>query len=261
MSILQKHPSSIVHPKAIIGKNVMIGAFSVIGRDVLVGDNCVIEEHVILKGNTKIGTKNHIGSFTTIGFPPQDFKHDLGTVTKVQIGNENVIQEYVAIHAGTSWDRKVTSLGSKNHLMTYCHLGHDSSVEDGCTFGPNTIIGGHVKIGSGVVTGGVVAFHQFCRVGDFAMIGGVSAVVLDIPPFMMANGQRAHFHGINKIGLERNGFSKEEIQDAQRIFKVFFRKGLTQKEALERIQGEFVHSRVALLFLDFIKQSVRGVTR
>lgn len=254
------HPTAIVDSKATIGQGVEIGPYAIIGPDVIIGDETIIANNVNIKGITRIGVKNQIGSFSTIGFPAQDKNH-INEPTKVIIGDRNDIREYVSVHTGTLGGTGVTEIGSDNQIMVQCHFAHDTKIGDHCMFANSTGLAGHVEMGSYIVTGAFAVFHQFTKVGDYCMIGGLSAVVLDVLPFLMASGGRAKVYGLNKVGLKRNGFTDVEIRSASKIFKLFFRQGLTQKEAIKAIQEEIPEGKVKSSVLDFVGKSKRGILR
>ncbi len=252
------HPTAIIDPKAQIGTGVSVGPYTIIGSEVLIGDGNIIENHVTIKGKTTIGHQNTIGPYVSIGLSAQDKAHR-NEPTRVEIGDSNEIREYVSIQRGTLGSTGITKIGSHNQIMVYAHFAHDTSLGDHCMLANATTLGGHAQIGSYVVTGGLSAMHQFCRIGDFAMIGGLSAINQDVPPYMLCTGHRAKVYGINRVGLERNSFSPEEIFLIQKIFDIYFCKGLVSKKAIEMLQKEITNSRVLDPFIDFIRQSTRGV--
>lgn len=252
------HPTALVDKNARIGDNVSIGPFSLIGRDVEIGNNTSIENHVTIQGKTKIGQNNSIGPYSSIGLSAQD-QHHLNEPTKVEIGDHNDIREYVSIHRGTLGGVGITRIGSHNQLFVSTHFAHDTLVGDHCMFANATTLGGHVQIGSYVVTGGLSAMHQFCRVGDYAMVAGTTAIYQDVPPYTLCSGARAQAYGINKIGLERNGFSQKEIIMVQELYDLYFTKGFIPKQSLQKIEDEIEDHEIRDRFTRFIKKTKRGL--
>lgn len=252
------HSTAIIDQKAKIGINVAIGPYTIIGSEVTVGDNTVIENHVTVKGQTTIGKDNSIGAYTSIGLSAQDKAHR-NEPTKVIIGDGNEIREYVSIHRGTLGGTGVTKLGNNNQIMINSHFAHDTDVGNHCMIANSTTLGGHVKMGSYVVTGGASGFHQFCRIGDYAMLGGYSAAYQDIAPYTLCVGHRAQLKGLNIIGLKKNGFSKEEINEISRIFTIFFDKGLVPKQAIALLKKEIPSNPICDRFIDFVISTSRGI--
>jgi UDP-N-acetylglucosamine acyltransferase len=254
----QIHPTALVDDAAVIGNNVTVGPYTIIGPEVVIGDDSIIENHVTIKGKTVIGQRNFIGSYTSIGLSAQDRAHR-NEPTLVEIGNENEIREYVSIHRGTKGGTGITKVGNNNQLFVSVHLAHDTVIGDNCMFANNTTLGGHVQVGSNVVTGGMSGFHQFCRIGDYAMLGGYSVAYQDVPPYMTCTGARAQLLGLNLVGLERNGFSKVQISEIQKIFTIFFRSGLVPKKAIEQLQSEISAGPILDRFIQFVTHTKRGV--
>ena len=252
------HSTAIVDTNAKIGNNVTIGPYTIVGPEVTIGESTVVENHVTLKGNTKIGENNYIGPYTSIGLSAQDKAHR-DELTKVVIGDFNEIREYVSINRGTSGGTGITLIGNHNQIMINSHLGHDVSIGDHCMIANSTTFAGHVQIGSFIVTGGMSGIHQFCRIGDYSMLGAYSALYQDIPPYMNCAGHRAQIFGLNTIGLKRNGFTKEQINNIQRIFDIFFGKGLVPQKAVEVIRKEVQDEEIVEKFTLFVTQTSRGI--
>lgn len=260
---VQIHPTAIVDSKAQLGSDVSIGPFSILGPEVVIGDRTAIENNVVIKGKTEIGTDNIISSFTTIGLPAQDRNHRNEDDVGVKIGSQNEIREHVTIHCGTRGGPHggFTIVGDDNQIMVGCHLGHDSGVGSHCTFANDTKLGGHSQLGSYIVTGAIVGFHQFCRIGDYVMIGGLSGIVQDVAPYLLISGQRAKVYGINRTGLSRNGFSHDEIHQVKKLHQIFFKKGFSQKDAIEHVSQAQLDEKILQPFLDFVTNSTRGILR
>ena len=254
------HPTAIVHPKAKVAEGVEIGAYSVIGEHVSIGKDTTIAPHVLIEGWTTIGERNHIHSFSSIGTPPQDIGYR-EEETYLVIGNDNVIRECATIHRATTKEDRKTVIGDKNFLMAYSHVAHDCKLGNNIIMANSVALGGHIVIGDHAILGGIVAVHQFARIGSYAIIGGQSAVTLDIPPFVSAAGNRAQLYGLNLVGLKRKGFTDQTIATLKKAYKIIFRSGLTQEEALQKVAAELTDCAEAMHLVEFIKSSKRGVTR
>jgi len=257
---LSIHPTAIIHPKARIADDVEIGAYSVIGEHVSIGKGTRIASHVLIEGWTTIGERNQILSFSSIGTPPQDVGYR-NEETELIIGNDNVIRECATIHRATTKEDRKTEIGNANFLMAYSHVAHDCKLGNNIIMANSVALGGHISIGDCAIVGGIVAVHQFVRIGAFAIVGGQSAVSQDIPPYVSASGNRARLYGLNLVGLKRRGFSDETITTLKRAYKILFRSGLTQEEAVRKVTEELSSSKEAIHLAEFMKSSKRGVTR
>jgi UDP-N-acetylglucosamine acyltransferase len=255
------HQTAIVHPKARIAEGVEIGPYSVIGEHVSIGRNTKIGSHALIEGWTTIGERNHIHAFTSIGTPPQDIGYKLHEETYVIIGDDNVIREYATVHRATTKADRKTEIGSRNFLMSYIHVAHDCKLGNNIIMANNAAFGGHVIVEDYALLGAIVGIHQFVRVGAYSMIGGQSGIVLDVPPYVNATGNRAQLYGLNTIGLKRKGFSDEVISDLKKAYKIVFRSGLTQEEAFRKALQDFPDSKEVNYFINFMRHSKRGVTR
>jgi UDP-N-acetylglucosamine acyltransferase len=254
------HETAIVHPKAEVGENVEIGAYSIVRENVTIGSRTKIGPHVVIDPYVDIGSDCRIFQFAAIGAEPQDLKFS-GETTFVKIGSGNVIREFVTIHRGTADGSGVTEIGEDNLIMAYSHIAHDCKLGRRIVLSNNATLGGHITIGDYSVIGGLVAIHQFVRVGNFAFIGGKSAVVKDIPPYMIAAGDRAKLHGLNVVGLKRQGFSNNTLTMLKKAYRLVFRIGLTLNEAIERVAAEVEQVPEVVHLIEFIKSSERGITR
>jgi len=254
------HETAIVHPKAEIGENVEIGAFSIIRENVTIGSGTWIGPHVVIDPFVDIGADCRIFQYAAIGAEPQALKFS-GEETWVKIGRANIIREFVTIHRGTAEGGGVTAVGEENLIMAYSHIAHDCKLGKNIVLSNNATLGGHIIIGDHATVGGLVAIHQFVRVGDYAFIGGKSAVVKDIPPYMIAAGDRATLHGLNQVGLKRQGFTRDTLRMLKKAYRLIFRIGLTQNEAIERVAAEVEQIPEVASLIDFIKHSERGITR
>ena len=255
----QIHSTAVVHPKAQIGDACEIGPYCVIGEHVVLGPACRLHSHVVIDGHTVIGRENEIFPFASIGLKTQDLKWK-GGVTRTQIGDRNTFREYVTIHSATS-DGESTVVGSDNHILAYCHLAHNVNIGNHVIMSNVGTLAGHVTVSDHAVIGGLVAIHQFCRVGKMSMIGGCSKVVQDVPPFMLADGNPAQTRTINKVGLERRGISEEAQTALKQAYKMLFREGLTISNALVKIEKELPSLPEIEHLLQFARTSERGMSK
>lgn len=254
------HSTAIINPKAEIDSNVEIGPYSVIGENVFIGSGTVIGPHVVVDPYVTIGADCNIFQYAAIGAPPQSLKFE-GGETYVKIGRGTIVREFVTIHRGTEFGGGITEVGEENLLMAYTHIAHDCKTGRKVILSNNATLAGHITIGDNATIGGLVAIHQFVRIGDYAFVGGKSAVVKDIPPYVIASGDRAKLHGLNSVGLKRHGFSKNTLSSLKKTYRIIFRIGLTMNEAIERVRAEVEQIPEVLGFIDFIESSQRGVTR
>ena len=216
------HSTAIIDPKAKIPSNISIGAYPVIGPNVEIGENTVIQSHVSIIGNTKVGKNNKIYPFASIGNDPQDLKFD-GEVTKLEIGDNNKIREYVTVNPGTKGGGGLTKIGNNCLFMVSSHIAHDCLVEDNVILANNVPLGGHAHIEENVIIGGNSAVQQFTRVGKSSMIGGMCGVVRDIIPYAMVHGNRSILQGLNLIGLRRKNIPNKEILVLTEAYKEIFK--------------------------------------
>lgn len=254
------HPTAIVSPGASVADGVDIGAFSIIGEDVTIGEKTWIGPHVVIDPHVIIGPGCRIFQFAAIGAIPQDLKFG-GETSYVKIGPNVTIREFVTIHRGTEPGGGITQIGERSFLMAYTHIAHDCRVGKMVVLANNTTLAGHISIGDHATIGGLVAIHQFVRIGDYAFVGGKSAVVKDVPPYVIAAGDRAILHGLNRVGLKRYGFSDQTLAALKKTYRILFRYGLTLNEAIERVNAEVERIPEVENFIGFIKASSRGVTR
>ncbi len=253
------HPSAVIHPKARVAESCEIGPYCVIGEHVELGAECKLHSHVVIDGYTKLGARNEIFPFASIGLKTQDLKWK-GGVTRTEIGDENTFRECVTINSATS-EGEVTRVGSNNHILAYSHLAHNVTVGNYVIMSNVATLAGHVTVEDYAVVGGLAAVHQFCRVGKMAIIGGCSKVVQDVPPFMMADGNPAETRTINKIGMERNGISAEAQAAMRAAYKLLFREGLTIPNALAKIEKDLPKPPEILHLIQFVKTSERGISK
>ncbi len=253
------HPSAVVAEGAVVPDSCEVGPDSTIGPDVVLGEGCRLISHVVLDGHTRIGARNVIYPFTSIGVAPQDLKYG-GEPTQCEIGDDNTIRESVTISRGTVKGGGITRVGSKNLLMAYAHIGHDCVVGSGCILANAATLAGHVNIEDFATVGAFSPVHQFCTVGTYAFIGGGTIVTQDVLPFSKTASRRENkAFGVNSIGLERRGFSAERIRLLQKAFRLLLVAKLNTTQALEKIR-ELEGEDVALL-VKFIESSQRGVIK
>jgi UDP-N-acetylglucosamine acyltransferase len=253
------HSSAVIHPKAQIGANCEIGPYCIIGEHVQLGDECKLHSHVVIDGHTILGKGNEIYPFASIGLKTQDLKWKGGT-TRTVIGDRNSFREYVTIHSATN-DGDATTVGSHNSLLAYTHVAHDVTMGNHIIMSNVATLGGHVTVGDYAVIGGLAAVHQFCRIGTLAMIGGCSKIVQDVPPFMIGDGSPLEVKTINKVGMERRGMSEEIQATLRQAYKIIFREGLTNANAIVRVENELPKSQEMQQLIDFIKTSQRGISK
>ncbi len=254
------HPTAIIHDGARLHSTVEVGPYAVIGRQVTVGEGTTVGPHAVIEGRTTLGRENRVFQFASVGADPQDLKF-AGEDTELVIGDGNLIREFTTLHKGTAGGGGVTRVGNENLFMAYSHVAHDCVIGNGCVFANSVALAGHVTIEDHVIVGGLAGVHQFTRVGRHAMIAAGTIVVMDVPPYCMAQGDRAALTGLNTFGLERHGYSKEQIQRIKDVYRIIFRAQFTLAEALEQVDRELGTHEEVKRFLDFLRASKRGVTR
>ena len=255
------HPTAQIDPSARIGANVTIGAYTIVGADVSIGDGTVIGPHVVIEGPTRIGRENRISQFASIGGPPQDKKFS-GERTELEIGDRNLIREFVTINRGTGEGGSLTRVGNDNWLLAYVHIAHDCIVGNHVVFSNYSALAGHAEIGDWTILSGYSGVHQFCKVGAHAFIGMGCLVGLDVPPFvMMANEARGRPRGINSEGLKRRGFDAARIGAIKRAYRTLFMAGLPLAEAREQLEVQAKESEDVREMLAFLDRSERSLAR
>jgi UDP-N-acetylglucosamine acyltransferase len=257
---MEIHQSAVISPDAELAPGVKIGPYSIIGDQVTIGRDTVIGPHVVIEGQTKIGERNKIYQFVSIGSPPHDIGYE-GESTRVVIGDDNIIREFATINRATTKQDWVTVVGNGNYMMAYAHVAHDCIVGDGVIMANLATLGGHVTLGDYANISGFSAVHQFVRIGAYAFIGGHSAVTMDLPPFMLASGDRAKIYGLNQKGLKRQGFSREAIDGLKKAYRIIWRTKGSFSEAVDRVSREIEPFLELDMLLDFLKDSKRGILR
>ncbi len=260
---MQIHPTAVIDPKAQLDSSVIVEPYAIIDGPVKIGPQTRIGTHTVVSGHTTIGARNTISSFCSIGAPPQDI-HYKNEPTELIIGDDNLIREYVSIHRGTAKGNKKTVIGNRNMIMAYCHIAHDCTIADRVIMANVATLAGHVEIGSHANLGGLVAVHQFCRIGDHSYVGGMSGISLDVPPYVIMEGIRNQMRiaGINKIGLRRGGMDRGAIKKLEEAFKILFRSPhLLLKDSLSKLQEEMADCAEVQLMVEFFHTSKRGVVK
>jgi UDP-N-acetylglucosamine acyltransferase len=250
------HPTAIIEDGATIGENVSIGPYSYIGSKVTIGEGTSIASHSVIEGETTIGKNNRIFSHTAIGTIPQDLKYH-GESVQLIIGDNNTIREFTLFNPGTEGGGSITQVGNHNLFMGYVHLGHDVKIGNHCILANAATLAGHVELGDYVVIGGLTPVHQFVHIGDYAMIAGASALSQDVPPFCLAEGNRAKIRGLNLTGLRRN-IERKEIDQLKQAYVALFEEGNPYKEVASHLLKTTDSPKVKQL-CEFIERSQRGI--
>jgi len=255
------HPTAIVHPTAEIAETAEIGPYCIIDENVVIGEGTKVGPHVVIRKNTVVGRHSQIFQFASIGEMPQDLKYS-GEETKVIIGDDNVIREYVTIHRASVHGDGKTEVGDHNFLMAYCHVAHDCKIRHHVIMANGATLGGHIEIEEHAILGGLSAAHQFVRIGAHCIVSGLTGIPQDIPPYTMAAGERARLYGLNVTGLKRYHFSEETVRSLKKAYRLLFRSKLPLTQAVQSVLDDEIASvpEVARL-VDFIEHSERGICR
>jgi UDP-N-acetylglucosamine acyltransferase len=258
------HPTAIVAPGAQVPASCTVGPFCTIGPDVILGEDCELVSHVVLDGHTTLGRGNKVFSFACLGIAPQDLKYN-GEPTRLTLGDNNSIREYVTISRGTVGGGGLTSVGSGCLIMAYTHIGHDSHIGSGCILANAATLAGHVIVEDYAVVGALCPVHQFCRIGKYSYIGGGTTITQDVLPYSLTSIERNnHAYGLNKVGLERRGFTPDQLKQLRHAYRLLQASKLNTTDALAAIRekisaGEFDHNVTYLA--DFIANSHRGIIK
>lgn len=252
------HPTALIAPGAKLHPTVKVGPFTIIGANVEIGENTSIGANCHIDGHTTIGRNNVIHPSVIIGAPPQDLKFK-GVKTFVKIGNDNHFREFSTVHLAEA-EGNATIIGNGNLFMAYVHIAHDCIVGSNIIMSNCATLAGHVEVGDRAVLGGFTGIHQFCKIGCMVMIGGLSKITKDVPPFIRIDGNPARVVGLNAVGLKRNNVPRESIANIRELYKVFFRSDLNVSQAMEKWDEVLkADDSYVAMFYDFVKQSKRGV--
>ncbi len=258
------HASAVVDPRAQLAEDVQIGPYSVVGPDVQIAEGTSIASHVVLTGRTRIGRRNRVHSFCSLGEIPQDKKY-AGESTELLIGDDNTIREYCSFNTGTAQGGGTTRVGSDNWIMAYVHVAHDCVIGDHTVMANATQLAGHVAVGDWAVVGGMIGAHQFVRIGAHSMCGGGSSLLQDVPPYVLCRGNPAQPFGVNVEGLQRRGFDEASVAALKRAYRSIYRDGLTLVQAREAIEADARSNPAAAaalsVLLEFLAAPGRGIIR
>ncbi len=257
----QIHATAVVDPRAELASDVEVGPGAVVGPHVCIGARSVIGPYAVLDGHLTMGADNRVFPHAVLGTAPQDLKYE-NEPTRLELGDRNLVREFVTVHRGTPQGKGVTRIGSDVFLMAYTHVAHDNDLGDRVVLANCVQLAGHVQLGEYAVIGGCSAVHQFVRIGPHAFVGGGTVVVMDVPPFCKATGNRAKLHGLNSVGLSRRGFGEDEIKALRRAYRLAFQSGCLVAEAADRIDREILPTcPPAGVLSTFLRDSPRGITR
>ncbi len=259
MSGAEIHPTAIIDAGAELGAGTTVGPYCIVGPGVVLGPGCWLQHHVTLAGPMTAGAGNKFYAYCSIGQQTQDLKYR-GEPTYLEIGNDNTFREFVTVNRSTGAESR-TRIGSGGNFLAYSHIGHDCTVGDAVIFSNNGTLAGHVEVGDHAVMGGLTAVHQFCRIGRFAITGGCSKIVQDVPPFMIADGNPAEVRGVNLVGLERHGYPADEVKAIKQAFKLIYRSEFNTRQAVEAIRSQLPASEAINQIVAFIENSQRGIIR
>ncbi len=251
---------AVVDVKAEIAENVQIGPFSVIGANVKIDSGTIIGPHVVIKGPVSIGKDNRIYQFSSIGEDPQDKKY-AHEITRLEIGDRNTIREFVTMHRGTQQDHSLTKIGNDNLFMAYTHVAHDCVVGNRVIMANGASLAGHVHLGNNAILGGFTLVHQFTQIGEYSFSAMGSAVTQDIPPFVMVGGRPTRPHGINSVGMERNGVPPEVVRRIRKAYKILYKSNLRLEDAIEEIEDLAGESDEVSTMVSFLRNVTRGILR
>jgi UDP-N-acetylglucosamine acyltransferase len=251
---------AIVDSHAELADDVSVGPYSVIGADVKIGAGTIIGSHVVIKGPTSIGKQNRIYQFTSIGEDPQDKKY-AAEITRLEIGDRNTIREFTSMHRGTQQDNCVTKIGDDNLFMAYTHVAHDCIIGNNVIMANGASLAGHVHLNNNAILGGFTLVHQFTQVGQYSFAAMGSAITQDIPPFIMVGGKPTRPHGINSVGMERNGISTEDIRLIRNAYKIIYKMNLRLEDAIEKMEDMASDSKQLTDMISFLRNVSRGILR
>jgi UDP-N-acetylglucosamine acyltransferase len=253
------HPTAVVSKDAVLGKNVEIGPYCTIEGNAQIGDDTILKSHVFVGEDTIIGKGNQIYQGAIVGSISQDLKYDGGR-TYLYIGEGNIIREYVTINRGTA-EGAATTVGNRNAFLAYTHIAHDCTVGNSVIMSNLSTLAGHVEVEDCAVIAGYVGIHQFCKVGTMAMVGGMTKITKDVPPFVKVQGDPARVYGLNSVGLERNGVEKADRRILRQAYNLLYRSGYNVSQAIEEIKSDLEINDTLAHLLDFLERSDRGIVK
>lgn len=258
---MKAHPTAIIDSKARVASSVTVGPYSIIGEGVELGDECEVMSHVVIEGPTTLGKRNRIFPYAAVGFACQDLKYK-GEPTRLEIGDDNVLREFITLHRGTVEGGGVTRIGNHNFLMAYVHVAHDCRLGNHIIMANGASLAGHVEIGDHAMVGAFCGIHQYCRIGAYSFLGSYSVVNKDILPYSKTTAERPlGVYGANRVGLERRGLSGAEIDELDKAFRFLSRSKLNTTQALEAIEASGFQSPHVRALVEFIKASLRGFAK
>ncbi len=258
---MKVHPTALIHPQARVASSVAVGPYSVIGEGVELGDDCEVMSHVVIEGPTTLGKRNRIFPYAAVGFACQDLKYK-GEATRLEIGDDNVLREFITLHRGTVEGGGVTRIGSHNFLMAYVHIAHDCQLGNHIIMANGASLAGHVEIGDYAMVGAFCGIHQYCRIGAYSFLGSYSVVNKDILPYAKTSADRPlGVYGANRIGLERRGLHKSDVDELDKVLRLLSRSKLNTTQALEAIEAAGFQSPHVRALVEFIRTSKRGVVK
>ncbi len=254
------HSTAIIDLSAELADDVSVGPFSMVGPGVQIDAGSILGSHVLVKGPTSIGKNNRIFQFSSVGEDTQDMKY-LGEPTRLEIGDRNIIREYCTIHRGTVQDKSLTKIGNDNLLMAYTHVAHDCVVGNHVIMANAASIAGHVLVEDFAILGGFTLVHQFCKIGQYSFSAMGSIISRDIPPYVLVGGQPTKPHGINAVGLERQGFSQDAIRQIKKAYKIVYKSGLKLEDAISTLEEMIEDTPEVGCLVNFLKQTQRSILR
>ncbi|NOZ88239.1 MAG: acyl-ACP--UDP-N-acetylglucosamine O-acyltransferase [Deltaproteobacteria bacterium] len=254
------HPTAVVDPGAVLEGDVVIGPYAVVGDKVTIGEGTRVGAHAVISGETTIGKNNRIHSFSMVGGVPQDLKHN-GDLTRLTLGDGNVVREFATIHTGTLDGGGETRIGNDNFFMAYSHVAHDCRIGNKVVMANCATLAGHVAVGDFAVLGGLSGVHQFARIGESSFVAAGAMVSLDVPPFSRVGGDRAKLLGVNALGLKRRGISAETVAVIKRAIRLIFKEDTALADGLELAEAELGETPEVARLIEFVRASSRGCCR
>ena len=254
------HPTAIIEAGVDLADDITVGPYSFIGAGVKIGSGTTIGSHVVIKGPTSIGKENRIYQFCSIGEDPQDKKY-ASEITRLEIGDRNTIREFATMHRGTKQDQSITKIGNDNLFMAYTHVAHDCVIGNNVIMANGASLAGHVQLHSHAILGGFTLVHQFTKIGQYSFAAMGSAITQDIPPYVMVGGKPTRPHGINSVGMERNGITAEDIRLIRKAYKMIYKMNLRLEDAIDQMEDLAGDSKELSVMVNFLRSVSRGILR